>query len=44
MDEIDKMSIFLQYIWNGNEYNENRLHCFKLFRMKISNTVHYFGN
>ena len=30
IDEIDKMSVCLQHIWNGNE-----LYCFKPFGMEI---------
>ena len=43
MDEMDKMSVYLQYIWNENElsvclqyiWNENGLHYFKLFGIEM---------
>ena len=44
MDEMDKMGVCLQYIWNENRYNRNKLHYFKLFgiemdRMKMDYTI-----
>ena len=38
-DEMNKMSVCLKYIWN-----KNGLHCFNLFRIKMSNTVRNFEN
>ena len=48
-DEIDKISVCLQYIWNENGKNGNKLYYFKPFeiemdRMEIDCTVsNYFG-
>ena len=44
IDEINKLDVCLQYIWNGNGWNRNGLHCFKplgmeMDRMEIDCTV-----